>query len=121
MWTFIELDFGIIAACLPSLRPIMKLVLTGSVFTTAKSSKATKSTSGVSQRLWHKKASYPDASADTESLAKFDELRDKAARPWGNVVSVTGHRGGDSHYEDLEMQGRGISVMREVEWRDSTG
>ena len=121
MWTFIELDFGIIAACLPSLRPIMKLALTGSVFTTAKGSKATKSSSGVSQKLWRKKASYPDKSTDTESLAKLDESSVPPSRPWGNIVSVTGPRGGDHHYEDLEMQSRGINVMHEVEWRDSTG
>ena len=99
----------------------MKLVLTGSVFSTAKSSKATKNSSGVSQRLWRKKASYPDASAESESLAKVEEVRDKASRPRGNIVSVTGPRGEDNHYDDLEMQSRGINVMREVEWRDSTG
>ena len=121
MWTFIELDFGIIAACLPSLRPIMKLALTGSVFTTNKSSKATKSSSDISQRLWRKKASYPGPSADTESLAKFEESKNVPSRPWGNIVSVTGPRGSDHQYEDLEMQSRGINVIHELEWRDSTG
>ena len=116
IWSAAEPAMGVIAACLPSLRPLVALVWKGShrgptyAINSTKSAQA--ATSSSSKTLWSVKGDREDA----DKNGMFTRLEDGNGR-WGHNADIKGGRGGvqdDVSLEELNPQDGVIRVKKEV-------
>ncbi|KAL9083354.1 MAG: hypothetical protein Q9165_008554 [Trypethelium subeluteriae] len=134
VWTATEADMAVVCACLPSLRPILSLVLHGTPTANhylhnpsgGQTNSNSKGTHGISLfKKSHDTSSYGSQTgsyagqggeADTESQRGFARLHDEPVRSTAFATKRT--EGRDGSERDIEMGGmgteRGIRVKNEI-------
>lgn len=112
IWTAAEPSLGIVSACIPSLRPLVTYVISGTHRGPIMDSVKTSSTV-LSPTTWR-------TSESTEPRGAFIQLdgsTNEIESAWGHRVSVHGgHTGGKSadSIEEVEIPIEGITVKTEI-------
>ena len=90
---------GVISACIPSLRPLVSLLLRGTVRGLGVSDYGSgkQVSSSVSHSAWRSRAGEGD---DDNSSKPNDSVSDPQGQRWGHDVEVLGGRGGGRGAED---------------------
>lgn len=117
IWSAAEPSMGVIAACIPSLRPLFSMVFKGRPGGPTMASKSAQATtsSGSSRIMW------PVRSPGDEPVGGFTRLEDGQDR-WGHNANIhggkhKGHTGSDEiSLEEMgsPSKGKGIRVKNEV-------
>ena len=117
IWTAVEPSMGVVSACLPSLRPLIKLIFSGSYegpsFRTNKSSQDYSSGTHLSKHKWSRNR------GDGQDMSSFTRLEEQPINEpepaWGHNVHVDGGRKEDKiSLEDIGSPSWNIRVKTEV-------
>jgi hypothetical protein len=122
IWTATEPTMGVVSACLPSLRPLFKRLVSntykGPYFGSSRNKSAQNYGSGNSSRyMW---SSNKGEDGDLRSFTRLEERPDETSTAWGHTIHVHGGRNKRGSPEDQvsleEMQtpSRRIKVKTEV-------
>ncbi|MCJ1244556.1 hypothetical protein MMC30_001754 [Trapelia coarctata] len=121
-WTIVEANIGILCACLPSMRPLLQLVIHGSVstFTGSKSSNAASKSANSSRSYWRGVGRSHKSSQRSGDFDNFAILTDStnAASTGCPTTSRNANGTSDKWNGELEEGKRpqhGIEVRQDVE------
>ena len=124
IWSAAEPSMSVIAACIPSLRPLVAFLWRGSrkgpTIFSKKSAQAT-SSSGSSRMVWPTRNHGQDLVGGFTRLEEGRQPRDQSQDRWGHDVNVRGGKKNraangeeDVSMEDLNPTDTGIRVKNEV-------
>ena len=120
IWTAVEPSMGVVSACLPSLRPLFKMIVSGTYKgptflsrTAGKSAQDYSSGTNFSIHLWSRNKDHG------QDLSRFTRLEEQPANEpenaWGHIVHVdVGGNEDNSGSDDLPTLKRQIRVKTEV-------
>lgn len=122
IWTATEPTMGVVCACLPSLRPLLKRLVSntyhGPTFKGTRNKSAQNYGSGTSSRnMWNRSKG---ADGDLGSFTRLEEAHARNSTPWGHNVHVHGGKKQSGNPEDeisleeMQTPSRRIKVKTEV-------
>ena len=119
IWTAVEPSIGVVSACLPSLRPLVTMLFSGTYKgpkfgTTKQSGLAYSSGTNFSKSKWGRSK---DDGQDLSSFTRLEEqpIINEPEPTWGHNVHVDGPRRGDKiSLEEMGSPSRHIRVKTEV-------
>lgn len=122
IWTATEPTMGVVSACLPSLRPLLKRLVSntyhGPTFKSTRNKSAQNYGSGTSSRYMWSRGKGEDG--DLRSFTRLEETGVESETPWGHNVHVHGgkkQRGNPDDQislEEMQTPSRRIKVKTEV-------
>lgn len=112
IWTAAEPSLGIVSACIPSLRPLVTYIISGTHRGPTMDSVQTSSTI-LNSKTWR-----TDESTELQgAFIQLDESTKEIESAWGHSVFVQGgHTGGKTgdNVEEVEIPIEGITVKTEI-------
>ena len=126
IWNVVETNVGILCACLPSMQPLLKLLVGGTfkyISFRPKLSGTGKSNNSRSLKFWGPIDGSGKKSQGTENegFTRLDDERSAGSFPSReHEVSVcTGGQYGEMELQEMRKYGGGINVRQDIEWTTS--
>jgi len=122
IWTATEPTMGVVSACLPSLRPLFKRLVSntfkGPTFRSSRNKSAQDYGSGNSPRyMWSRKKGDDGG---LRSFTRLEERPEEISETWGHTIHVYGGKNEPGNQEDqisleeMQIPSRRIKVKTEV-------